>query len=166
MKIRLLGPIATLGLSLAACSRGDGPNGATAASSSPAAPAGQVRLTQAPESGTVRSIVVDAMAKAATEKRKLVVYEGASWCDPCKHFHKAVEKGELDALFPDVTLLEFDHDRDSERLAVDGYVSRYIPLFAIPGQDGSASGKQIEGGVKGEGAVDEITPRLRQLLGR
>ena len=41
-----------------------------------------------------------------------------------------------------------------------------IPLFALPGADGRASGKQIEGSVKGEAAVGEISPRLAALLAR
>jgi thiol-disulfide isomerase/thioredoxin len=120
----------------------------------------------APEAGPIRSIVTDAIAKASAEKRKVVVYVGAPWCEPCQRFHRAAENGDLDAIFPDLTLVEFDHDRDAERLAAAGYVSKYIPLFALPGPDGAASGKQIEGGIKGEGAVDQLTPRLKQLIGK
>ena len=74
-------------------------------------------------------------------------------------------RGELDGdLSPQVTLLEFDLDRDRERLVSAGYVSKYIPLFALPGPDGKASGKQIEGGIKGDGAVGFIVPRLKEML--
>jgi len=93
-----------------------------------------------------------------------VVYVGAPWCEPCQRFHHAVEQGQLDATFPDVDLVTFDADRDSERLASAGYVSRLIPLLALPGPDGRASGKQVEGGIKGEGAVAYIAPRLEQML--
>jgi len=72
--------------------------------------------------------------------------------------------GELDAKFPDVDLLGFDADHDAERLASAGYVSKLIPLFALPGPDGRASGKQVEGGIKGEGAVGFIAPRLEKML--
>jgi hypothetical protein len=92
------------------------------------------------------------------------VYVGATWCEPCQRFHHAAERGELDAAFPTVTVLAFDLDRDRERLASAGYVSKYIPLFALPGPDGTASGKQIEGGVKGDGAVGNIVPRLKEML--
>ena len=61
-------------------------------------------------------------------------------------------------------LLGFDADHDAERLASAGYVSRLIPLFALPGPDGRASGKQVEGGIKGEGAVGFIAPRLEKML--
>jgi len=49
-------------------------------------------------------------------------------------------------------------------LQAAGYVSRLIPLFAAPGLDGRASGRQMEGSVKGDGAVGEIAPRLHALL--
>ena len=105
-----------------------------------------------------------ALARATAAKRMLVVYVGATWCEPCQGFHHAVERGELDAEFPTLTLLEFDLDRDRERLAADGFVSKYIPLFALPALDGTASGKQIEGGIKGDGGVGFIRPRLKEML--
>ncbi len=127
---------------------------------------GKVRLVDAPAEGEVEAAVLDAAAHAGAENRRLVVYVGAKWCEPCQRFHHAAERGELDATFPDVDFLTFDLDRDNERLASAGYVSKLIPLFALPGPDGRASGKQVEGGVKGEGAVASISPRLKGLLGR
>ncbi len=106
----------------------------------------------------------DAADAAIRENRKLAVYVGAAWCEPCQAFHRAVERGDLDATFPNLTLLEFYLDRDGERLASAGYVSKYIPLFALPARDGAASGKQVEGAIKGPGAVPFIVPRLRTLL--
>ena len=97
--------------------------------------------------------------------RVLLVYVGAPWCEPCQRFHKAAAAGALDARFPRLRLLEFDHDRFVDGLAGGGYTSRYIPLFAVPGPDGRASGRAIEGSIKGEGAVDNIAPRLETLLG-
>jgi hypothetical protein len=135
-----------------------------AASSAPAAPHGKMKLANAPAEGDVEDIVRGAMAKAAAEKRRVVVYVGATWCEPCQRFHHAAERGELDAKFPDVDLLTFDEDRDHERLASAGYVSKLIPLFALPGPDGRASGKQVEGGIKGDGAVGYIAPRLEKML--
>ena len=136
---------------------------ASAATTAPAS-TGKLRLTNAPAEGDVDEIVRAAQAKAMGEKRRVVVYVGATWCEPCQRFHHAVERGELDAKFPDVDLVGFDADHDAERLASAGYVSRLIPLFALPGPDGRASGKQVEGGIKGEGAVGFIAPRLEKML--
>lgn len=102
----------------------------------------------------------------AKEGRELVVYVGASWCEPCKRFHEAAARGELDATFPDLTLLEVDLDVDRERLASAGYGSKLVPLFALPAADGRASDRRIEGSVKGDQAVANITPRLRSLLSK
>jgi hypothetical protein len=123
-----------------------------------------MRVHDAPPEGDVELIVRSALADASREKRRLVVYVGAVWCEPCQRFHHAAEKGELDATFPDIDLLAFDLDRDSERLASAGYVSKLIPLFALPAPDGRASGKQVEGGIKGEGAVGFMAPRLQKML--
>jgi thiol-disulfide isomerase/thioredoxin len=133
------------------------------AATTTAAPTGKVRVVESRE-GAVESVVRDALAGARAEGRTLIVYVGATWCEPCQKFHRAAERGELDATFPRLTLLEFDLDRDRERLAAAGYVSKYIPLFALPGPDGAASGKQIEGGIKGDGAVGYISQRLEAML--
>jgi hypothetical protein len=155
-----------LGLTLlapASCSKGEDRGGPAPAASQPSS-TGHLLLVEGPPSGDIPTIVRDALAKATAEGRRLVVYEGATWCEPCQHFHKAAEAGELDSAFPDLTMLTFDIDRDGKRLAGAGYTSKYIPLFMLPNVDGTASGVKVEGGVKGDGAVADITPRLKDLL--
>jgi hypothetical protein len=117
----------------------------------------------APE-GEVSAIVSKETERATKEGRHLVVYVGATWCEPCQRFHEAAVKGTLDAKLPPTRFLEFDLDRDEPRLAAAGYKSEYIPLFALAGADGRASGKQIAGSIKGPGAPDEITPRLVRMI--
>jgi hypothetical protein len=132
----------------------------TAACESPA----KVELVPAPSSGEVAALVRDELGRAHRQGRELLVYVGATWCEPCQRFHRAAAAGALDRDFPRLRLLEFDADRDNARLVQAGYTSRLIPLFARPADDGRASGRQIEGSIKGEGAVGEIAPRLRSLL--
>lgn len=103
---------------------------------------------------------------AASGEETVVVYVGASWCEPCQAFHAALERGELDASLSGVKFLEYDADRDRERLESAGYEGRLIPRFALPGPDGKFSGQKIEGGIKGDGAVDHILKRLLPLLER
>jgi thiol-disulfide isomerase/thioredoxin len=132
----------------------------------PSTASSRVELEPAPGAGQVAPIVRDASDRARADGRRLVVYVGATWCEPCRRFHDAAERGELDTKFPRLTLLEFDLDRDRERLAQAGYVSQYVPLFALPATDGVASGRQVEGAIKGEGAVAFIAPQLAELLER
>jgi hypothetical protein len=135
-----------------------------------AAPAGPlilargVRIVHAGAGSDAAQVIREERVRAKSDGRDLVVYVGAKWCEPCQTFHKAAAKGDLDGEFPDLTLLEFDLDADRDRLATAGYVSQYIPLFAMPGPDGRASEKKFEGSVKGDGAVANIAPRLRSLL--
>ena len=123
-----------------------------------------VRIVHAGPGADAAQVVRDERERAKNDGRDLVVYVGAKWCEPCQHFHKAAAKGDLDGEFPDLTLLEFDLDEDRDRLATAGYVSQFIPLFAMPAADGRASDKKFEGSVKGDGAVANIAPRLRSLL--
>jgi hypothetical protein len=139
---------------------------ATAAAAGPLVLARGVRIVHAGEGSDAAKVVRDERERARGDGRDLVVYVGARWCEPCQHFHEAAAHGDLDAEFPDLTLLEFDLDADRERLASAGYVSQFIPLFAMPAADGRASDKTFEGSVKGRGAVANIAPRLRSLLGR
>jgi hypothetical protein len=126
-------------------------------------PLAKVEQLPAP-AGDVAPIVAREVARAQRERRQLLVYVGATWCEPCRRFHDAAAKGLLDHDFPSLRLLEFDSDRDHDRLAEAGYTSRLIPLFALPGGDGRASGRKLEGSIKGNGAVAEIVPRLAALL--
>jgi thiol-disulfide isomerase/thioredoxin len=137
---------------------------AAAPDPSPPSSDAHVRAVHPPAHGEVASIVRSEYERARASGRRLVVYVGATWCEPCERFHRAAEKGELDATFPKLTLLEFDNDKDAERLFAAGYSSHYIPLFALPKPDGTASGKQIEGGVKGDGAVAFLSDKLKGLL--
>lgn len=116
--------------------------------------------------GDVAPMVAREEAKAESEGRTLLVYVGATWCEPCQRFHQAASEGKLDQEFGKLRLLEFDLDADRERLAAAGYTSRLIPLLAVPRADGTASDLRMEGSIKGEGAVDEMTPRLEALLQR
>jgi thiol-disulfide isomerase/thioredoxin len=112
--------------------------------------------------GDVASVVRSELAR--TDGKRVVVYVGATWCEPCRYFHDHAVRGALDGALPATRFIEFDLDRDEERLRAAGYESKYIPLFAVPTSDGRASGKQIAGSIKGEGAPGEIAPRLSQLL--
>lgn len=125
-----------------------------------------VRIVHAAAGSDAAKVVRDERDRARTDGRDLVVYVGARWCEPCQYFHKAAQRGELDGDFPDLTLLEFDLDDDRDRLTPAGYVSQFIPLFAMPAPDGRASDKKFEGSIKGDGAVANIAPRLRSLLGK
>lgn len=122
------------------------------------------RFVPAKPEGDIPAVVVKALGDAEARGRTMLVYVGADWCEPCKRFHAAVEAGELDAELAGVEFLEFDADRDRERLVAAGYGGRLVPRFAVPAGDGKFGGKKIEGGVKGDGAVQQLVGRLRPLL--
>ena len=133
-------------------------------SAGPPPPPRTLELVDAAAAAELAPVIAAEGVRAQQAGRTLVVYEGASWCEPCVQFHAAAAAGRLDAAFGDLRLLVFDADRDGEALQRAGYVSQLIPLFAIPRADGRSSGKQIEGAHKGADAVDQIGPRLRALV--
>lgn len=138
---------------------------AAPAETAPPPPVNDAEVVPAPQDGRpVRDRVREAVAEASGEARRVVVYVGAPWCEPCRRFHDAVLEGRLHDPFPGVRFLEFDLDVDGERLREDGYASRLVPLFVVPGEDGRATSRRTEGGVKGDGAVPDLVPRIRRIL--
>lgn len=104
------------------------------------------------------------LERAERDGRKLVVYIGAEWCEPCQHFHKALEAGQLDKELANVRFLDFDLDKHGALLDAAACQSKLIPLFARPTPEGKCSDKRTEGGIKGSGAVGHLMPRLTQIL--
>lgn len=123
-----------------------------------------LEMVPAPAGDDVAALVRAEVGRAQADGRKLLVYVGAKWCEPCNRFHAAAQSGDLTGALGHLRLLAFDIDRDNARLTRAGYVSRLIPLFALPGPDGRASGRQVEGSVKGDAAVANISPRLQALI--
>ncbi|MCA9628348.1 MAG: thioredoxin family protein [Myxococcales bacterium] len=130
------------------------------------------RFVRGPTGGAdVASFVRDKLEEANTAQQagkagytRVVVYVGATWCEPCQYFHHAVTEGKLDRELDGVTFLEFDLDQDRDALASAGYASRMIPLFALPDASGRGTDQRISGSIKGPGATANITPRLHSLL--
>ncbi len=165
-------------VALAACSRSTASTTAPAAdpratlSSSPgvamptARPPGARGITRVvPQADQdVVSVIRTERLAAKSQGRVLVVYVGASWCEPCRAFRAALEAGTLDARLAGLTLLELDVDRDADRIATAGYTSKYVPFFALPNADGSPSTTRLEYAGKGSGAVDAIAAGLARWL--
>src|SRR5688500_17577719 len=82
----------TLAALLAACVGTPYEGDAKPAKSERAAPSASTpHFVQANVEGdSVDALVRDAIAAAQAESQRVVVYVGASWCEPCKRFHEAV----------------------------------------------------------------------------
>lgn len=138
---------------LAACAkRGDAP-----------AAKGKLELIDEPKVATPETLIAQEVVRARADHKQVLVYEGAPWCGPCIQFHAAAAVGQLDDEFPDLRVLAFDADRDGETLASAGYISDLVPLFVVPGDDGRATARRMEGSVPG-GAIADLVPRLHALL--
>jgi hypothetical protein len=155
-------------LEIAGCRSGASPvpEHFAAAKTQPARSPTRPEFVRGPSGGApIAPYVASELAKAKSGKYGLLVYVGATWCEPCQRFHKAVEAGELDAPLSGVHMLEFDLDADRQALTDAGYASELIPLFAFPNSDGTGSDRRIQGSVKGPAAVDQnLLPRLVALL--
>jgi thiol:disulfide interchange protein len=103
--------------------------------------------------------------EAEVSGKRVLVYVGATWCEPCQRFHKALASGQLDEALAGTQFIEFDADHDKAELKQAGYASKYIPLFSVPDPNGHASGRAIEGSINGDRAIrEDLVPRLLALL--
>jgi thiol-disulfide isomerase/thioredoxin len=114
--------------------------------------------------GELERFVSAEVARGNLESRRVLVYVGAPWCEPCRRFHAAVDSGALDAQLAGLRFVEFDVERDGAALHAAGYDFRLIPVIALPNTDGRSSGHFLSGSIKGSGAVANIVPRLEALL--
>lgn len=115
---------------------------------------------------SIEPLVRAELARAERDGRDLIIYVGAKWCEPCQRFKTALKSGRLDKDFPTLRVLEFDLDRDRARLKSAGCSGRMIPLFARPQANGQCGEVRFEGAVKGPEAIDNIKPRLAQLIAK
>ena len=148
-----------LGAPLAGCTSETAPKRDVPSSTAP-----RPDLVKLVGDGDPRAFVVAARSEAAASGRTLVVYVGAPWCEPCTRFHDALVAGRLDGDLPGIRFLEIDHDAQAEALSTLDCSSRLIPLFSVPDDDGRCSDRRIQGGIKGEGAVADLAPRIRALV--
>src|SRR5690349_8370572 len=112
--------------------------------STPPPPAIDPRATVAfltPQEGDVFPQL--ATRQRMVKDRRLLVYVSAPWCEPCRRFHEAVDRGELTGKIGNVDLMAFDAEPDAERLFMSGYEQRMIPAFTVPGADGRATTAHI-----------------------
>ncbi len=107
---------------------------------------GKLRVVKAPADSELASFLRTEKLRAKADGRVLVVYAGAKWCDPCKHFHAMLDAGKLDTRLAKMELVELDVDQDTDRLGAAGYKFRYVPYFALVGADGHPQSQLQEAG--------------------
>jgi thiol-disulfide isomerase/thioredoxin len=158
---------------LAGCSRSSDPGKAQARATSAGSASPNGAAAGAPPSfvryrgqgGAIEPWVQEQVELAEAAHVRVLVYVGASWCEPCQRFHEAVQRGELNGPLNGLRFLEFDQDHDASALKTAGYVYQYIPVLALPDPDGRNHGRMISGSIKGPRAVQEnLVPRLQALL--
>lgn len=154
-----------LAIALLGCKSEPAPTTTTAAASGTTPPVGKLTLVKAKPHVPVEVLMKEELERAQATGQQVIVYVGASWCEPCRYFHDAAAKGELDDAFPKLRVIEFDADADEARLTTAGCRSRMIPLFSRVTPEGKCDPeRRMMGSIKGPGAVENITPRLRELL--
>lgn len=123
-----------------------------------------VRVLPASEESDALSLIRTERLKAKAEGRVLVVYASAAWCEPCRKLKEEIHAGRLDDKLAKVTLLAFDADKDTDRLASAGYKFQFIPYVALPGADGHPA-ESLEARGKGGGAWRELVGKLEEWQG-
>lgn len=116
-----------------------------------------------PQEGAVDVLVREEMKSAQADGRILVVYVGASWCEPCEYFLEAIHSDSPPPELAKFRFLKFDHDKDEARLQAAGYGGAMLPRFVRPGSEGRGGLVRFEGAIKGPGALGYLVPKLQTL---
>ncbi len=128
-----------------------------------ASPSGAVDIVRGIAAGDVALAISDELVAATEANRRTLVYVGATWCEPCKRFKKAVLAGELDAQLKGLRFLEFDADRDGERLQKAGYSYTFVPYFGTARFDGKAAGPSAAGVPQKDSPMGPLAKRVALL---
>ncbi len=147
-----------------AAAQDDGPAAHLGPRTKKSSPSGKVELVTAIAAGQAAASIADEIALATTDNKRCVVYVGATWCEPCKRFKKALLAGELDTELQGARLLEFDADLDKSRLNAAGYSWRYVPFFAVPRLGGDNSGRVTAGVPSKSAPMAPLAKRIATLL--
>src|SRR2546423_14525 len=109
MKPRAAALLVALATAVAGCKSGDSPRGSGPSPGAPQGPSMKRPLfIRGPTGGApVAPFVARELAKGHAGHYGVLVYVGATWCEPCQSFHRAVAKGELDEMLAGVRLIEF-----------------------------------------------------------
>lgn len=150
---KLVGAVA-LSLVLAACQPGGGAKSG----------AGKRAELVSAGPGAIAPLLQLAADQARTDARRLVVYVGASWCEPCRYFLDAVAADALPDRFSDLRFIKFDFDVDERRLQEAGLGGQMLPRFVLIGPQGQATDRSFEGSIKGPQAIDDLIAKLDTLL--
>lgn len=118
-----------------------------------------MKLLEATRDLDALSLIRTKRLEARAEGRVLVVYVGATWCEPCKRLRVEVKSGRLDERLGKLTLLAFDADADRDGLDAAGYRYRFVPFVALPGPDGRPVDAQQATG-RGGDAWREVLGKL------
>jgi thiol-disulfide isomerase/thioredoxin len=127
----------------------------------PAPSSPSLRVDEAPSDTDALTLIRTKRLQAKSEGRVLVVYVGATWCEPCKKLKAEIASGRLDRPLGRVTLLAFDADKDVDRLGAVGYTFKFVPFVALPGPDGRPADTQQASG-KGGQAWRELLGKLEE----
>jgi hypothetical protein len=104
------------------------------------------------------------LEQAAEDKKKLIVYVGATWCLPCKEFYRASLEPDFGPELSGVRLIKFDLDKHQTLLTRAGYGSELIPLFVVPDAEGRGTGRRFYGTkYKGQEGTNDLQKRLVAL---
>ena len=79
-------------------------------------PSGTIDIVELPDGQPLLAWIANEVARATKDSKTAIVYVGATWCEPCETFARAVRAGKLDREFPTLRLLHVDLDAHQDEL--------------------------------------------------
>jgi thiol-disulfide isomerase/thioredoxin len=117
--------------------------------------------------GPLASQVQAEIKRARAQKLKPVVYGSAVWCGPCQAIKKYRSDPRMADAFRGTYVIELDVDDWTAPEIVPLYPKlRAMPVFIAVGDDGKATGPQIDGGAWGDNIPENMAPPLKAFFAK
>lgn len=129
-----------------------------------AAPKPPIHTSDLPDGSDVSAGLRGAVGEAERAGLKPVLYLGATWCQPCVAYERALFHPEMVAAHANVLLVKADFDRHGSALEAAGFVASGVPFWCHLDREGGNSGRCITGAAWGEDTPENMAPVLRPFF--
>jgi thiol:disulfide interchange protein len=117
--------------------------------------------------GSLASQVQAEVKKARAQKLKPIVYGSAAWCGPCQAIKKYKSDPRMAEAFRGTYVIELDVDDWAATDITPLYPKlTAMPVFIAVGDDGKATGPQIDGGAWGDNIPENMAPPLKAFFAK
>jgi thiol-disulfide isomerase/thioredoxin len=121
-------------------------------------------ITLKPSQGDLTTLLAAEAKKAKAQSKKPFVEIGADWCGPCKELEASMTDARMIDAFEGTYQIKLDQDAWEKQLKAAKLDSSAIPVFFELAEDGTPTGRKIDGGAWAENIPVNMAPPLKKFF--